>query len=83
MTDDFNLEPAPLAGEIPERVIDELRHARRVAKDYAQAYADAAKAQAEKHHIQPAALKKFIAALEEDTIEQALKEAADLEKLIG
>ena len=83
MTDEFALEPTPPDGTIPERVIDELRHARRVAKDYATAYNDAAKAQAEMRKIKPSALKRFIAALEDDTLKDLSDELEDIEKLIG
>lgn len=42
----FELEPSPPFGQVPERVIDELRVARRAAVDYAQAFGDAIKAAA-------------------------------------
>jgi DNA-binding IscR family transcriptional regulator len=82
MTDNFALEPSD-PGVVPERVIDELRQFYRVAKDHTGALGDAIKAQAEKHSIAPAALRKYIAALENDSLVDAAKEAADLEKLIG
>ena len=79
--DDFALEPdAP--GIIPDRVIEELRHARTVAKDHAQAYGDACKAQAEKHKIKPGALKRYIAALCDDKLDDVDAETRDLERLI-
>ena len=71
MADEFALEPSPPDGTIPERVIDELRHARRIAKDYAQSFSDAVKAQAELRKIKPSALKRYIAALEDDTLDAA------------
>lgn len=80
--EDFALESPPQPGVIPERVITELRHARSIAKDYATAYSDAAKAQAEKHSIKPAALKRYIAALEDDTLDELDAETQDLERLI-
>ena len=81
---DFKLEPTePEAGEIPEAVISELRHARAIAKDYAQGYSDACKAQAEKYKLKPSALKRYIAALEDDKVADLHTETNDLEKLIG
>jgi hypothetical protein len=82
MTAPFALEPSE-PGVVPERVIDELRQFYRVAKDHTGALADAVKAQAEKHSIRPTALRRYIAALENDSLDDAAKEAADLEKLIG
>jgi hypothetical protein len=82
MPESFELEPSE-PGVIPERVIYELRQFYRVAKDHTGALADAVKAQAEKHSITPSALRRYIAALENDSLEDAAKEAADLEKLIG
>jgi len=80
---DFNLEPSLPLGEIPQRVIDELRTAKRIANDYSKAFGDACKAQAEKHGLQPSALRRFVCALEADTLADLEKEAADVEKLIG
>lgn len=79
---DFALEPSPPPGEISETVINELRRCYREAKDYTGALGDAVKAQAEKAKIKPAALLRYIAALEGDTIDEAAKEAEDLERLI-
>lgn len=81
MTEDFNLEP-PTPGVVPERVIFDLRNAYRIAKDYAGALSDALKAQAEKHDVKPGALRRYIAALEGDKVDEAAAEAADLERLI-
>jgi hypothetical protein len=78
----FELE-SPEPGVMPPRVIDELRRAYREATDYAAAFGDAIKAQAEKHTINAKALRRYIAALEDDKLDEAAKEAADLEKLIG
>lgn len=80
---DFQLEPSVPVGEIPQRVIDELRTCRRTAKDYAQAFGDACKQQAEKFGVAPSALRKFVVALEDDGIEKLSKEAEDIERLIG
>jgi hypothetical protein len=78
---EFNLE-TQVAGVPPSAVIEELRHARRVAKDMASAYGDAVGAQAEKYGVKKGALKRFIAALEDDGTEDAIEEARDLERLI-
>lgn len=88
-------KPAPekqydLAGEIPQvgpehiptRVIDELREACRVAKDFASAFSDACNAQAEKHKIAPGALKTYVKALENDKLQEAEQTADDLAALI-
>lgn len=79
----FTLEPGMKPGDVPQRVIDELRHTYRVAKDYAGAFSDALKAQAEKHQIAPAALRRYIAALEGDKLDEATKEANDFERLLA
>lgn len=78
--EEFALEPSD--GKIPDRVIEELRHAYAIAKDYATAYSEAAKAQAEKHKLKPGALKKYIAALENDSVADLNDEISDLEKLM-
>jgi hypothetical protein len=77
----FDLEPSE-PGVVPARVIDELRRCYREVKDYTQALADAVKAQAEKHGIEPGALRKYIAALEGDKTDQVSKEIEDLRRLI-
>jgi hypothetical protein len=82
MTEPFALEPSE-PGVVPERVIDELRKAYSTAKDYTGAFGDAVKQQAEKAGIAPAALRKYITALENDSLVDAAKEAQDLERLIG
>jgi hypothetical protein len=68
---------------ISEAVLDELVHAKTVAKDYAQAFGDAVKAKAEKHGINVGALKKYVSAREADKLQGVGKEAADLLDLIG
>lgn len=80
-SDQFALE-SPEPGKIPSRVIDELRRCYREAKDYAGAFAEALAAQAEKHEVEPAALRKYIAALESDKCEEARKMADDLARLL-
>lgn len=77
----FALEPIE-PGVVPPRVIEELRTAHRVASDYALAFNDACKAQAEKHKVAPKALRRYIAALEADKLKDAEKEADDLARLI-
>jgi hypothetical protein len=78
---DAGMEAAP--GEIPERVIEELRAACHTAVDYAGAFSDACKAQAEKYKIKPKALRRFIAALEADKVDDVDKETDDLATLIA
>lgn len=80
---DFALEPTVEPGHLPQRVIEELRHSYRVARDYSEAFGDCVKAQAEKHKIVPAALRKYIAALEDDKVPKVRKEAESLQTLIG
>lgn len=77
----FELE-AEKPGTVPPRVIEELRRCYREAKDYASAFGDALKAQAAKHDVEPAALRRYIAALENDGLEDAVKEITDLTRLI-
>lgn len=79
---DFALEPDPPPGTVPDVIIGELRRCYRQSKDYAAALAEALKAQAEKHRISPGALKRYIAALEKDSTEEAEQEAEDLMRLI-
>ena len=81
MSDEFELEPET-PGLVPARVIDELRRCYRESRDYTQALADAVKAQAEKHGIEPGALRKYVAALEGDKTDQVSKEIEDLRRLI-
>lgn len=78
----FALEP-PEPGKVPDRVIDELRRARTVAKDHAQAFSDCIKAQAEKYSVKPGALKRYIVALCDDKVEEVENETDDLQRLIG
>ena len=82
MTAEFELEPDAEPGTLPAATIDELRHSYRVAKDWREAFGDAIKAQSEKRGIKPAALRRYIAALEGDRLDDAREEAEDLERLI-
>ena len=82
MTEPFELE-SPEPGVVPDRVIDELRRCYREAKDYGAAFADALKKQAEKHAVVPSALRRYVAALEGDSLEEMEHELRDLERLIG
>lgn len=79
---DFNLEASDPAGLPPDAVIEELRGCRRTAKEAVKAYADALGAQAAKYKVKRPALKRYIAALEEDAIEEAEAEMNDLERLL-
>lgn len=78
----FELE-APVPGQVPERVIEELRHGCRQAADLSAAFTDACKAQAEKYSIKPGALKRYIKALEGDKVDEVEQEAEDLQALIS
>jgi hypothetical protein len=79
---EFELEPTPPPGKVPERVINELIHVRNVAKDYASSYSEAAKAKAEQYKVNVAALKRFIAAKCDDKLAEAAEEADALAKLL-
>lgn len=78
----FELEPPPPPGELPDRVLEELIHVRTIAKDYASSYSEAVKTQAEKYKINVAALKRFIAAKCDDKLAEAQEEADALAKLL-
>ena len=77
----FNLEPSH--GTIPPRVVEELVSARTYAKDASEAFGDAIKAQAAKYQLKPAALRKYVAALEADKLDEAKVETEQLADLIG
>lgn len=79
--ENFELE-SPTPGVPPAGVIEELRHLRRIATDAVSDYGEAVKAQSEKHKLKRGALRRYIAALEGDTTEDAKEEARDLERLI-
>jgi hypothetical protein len=77
----FALE-SPTPGHISDHVVEELCRCYREAADYAAALSDALKAQAEKHRIEPKALRMYIAALASDKRDQARKVADDLALLL-
>ena len=83
MADDFTLSPPPLPGEVPQSVIAELRECRKRAADFSQAFSEACKMQAEKYGVAPSALRRFVCALEGDSIDKLTKEAEDIERLVG
>lgn len=74
-TPDFALEPSVEPGRVPERVIAQLRYACAVAKDHAQAFGDAVDAQAKKYAVNKSALKRYVKALEGDTLPELDAEA--------
>jgi hypothetical protein len=80
---DFALEPSLPQGHIPQRVVDELVQVRTVARDYAQSYSDAIKQQAERFGIPVGALKRYVAAVADDKLDDARDEVDALEKLLG
>ena len=53
---------------IPVPTIDELVAVRHIARDHAQAYTDAIKAQAEKYGIPRSALRRYVNAIADDKI---------------
>lgn len=80
---DLDPEFSVAPGQVPDRVIEELRSACHQAMDYAGAFSDACKAQAEKYQIKPGALKRYIKALEGDKLDDVEKETDDLAALIA
>lgn len=78
----FELEPPIEPGKVPKRVVEELCSCYRIAADYAGSFADAIKAQAEKHKIHPKALRRYVVALEGGKTGEARKELDDLERLL-
>lgn len=64
------------------RVVDELRVLYRNAKARAVTFRDAVKGQAEKHGVEPVALRRYVVALESDTVERIQAELDDLLKLL-
>jgi hypothetical protein len=64
-----------------EQVLEELENAYANAKSYADAFNDAAKAQAEKHDIDPTVLKQYIRARYQDKLEEFRKRQEDAEQL--
>lgn len=76
-------EPPAAHEDIPERVLDELVHAKTAAKDYAAAFGDAVKKQAEKYGLKVAALRQYVAARESDKTEEKKAEVKDLADLLG
>ena len=84
MTEPLVLEPSPAAnGEVPAAVITELRVQYADHKDSGAALSEAIKLQAEKYGVKPGALRRYIAALEQDSVEDVEAECKDLERLIG
>lgn len=78
----FVLDHTDPKGLPPDRVIGELRHAYRVAKDHAQSYIECIDAQAEKFSLKKGALKRYINALENDKVSDTQEEIDDLERLL-
>lgn len=77
----FALE-AQIPGHINDNVVAELCRCYHEAADYAAALTDAIKAQAEKHKIEPKALRMYIAALCSDKRDQTKMVADDLARLL-
>jgi hypothetical protein len=84
MTEPLVLEPSPSKqGEVPENVIIALRAQYSEVASYSQDLTEAFKVQAEKYGIKPGALRRYVAALEHDKLEDTAAECKDLERLIG
>jgi hypothetical protein len=79
---EFELEQ-PTPGAPSEHVIAELRRCYREAKDFSQAFGEAVKTQAEKHKLKPGALRKYVAALEGDSVDALTAEVEDIERLVA
>jgi hypothetical protein len=78
----FELEPDPVPGEVPERVVEELRNLRTRANDAVAQWREACKVQAEKYQLKPSALRKFVNALASDKVDALEAECADVTSLI-
>ena len=66
---------------LSEKVFDELELAYLTAKQYASAFQDAIKEQAEKHGLDPQALAKFVRAKANDNFDKLHKELSTIEQL--
>lgn len=67
---------------ISQAVMRELERAGQEAKGYAEAYSEAVKAQAEKHGLEPAVLKKFINARITDKVGKFRREVEQGDQLL-
>lgn len=83
MPEEFELQPPPVPGEVPQQVIDELCECRRRATDFAEAFSDAIKAQAEKYDVERSALRKYVCAIEDDAVEKLANEVDDLARFVA
>ncbi len=73
----------PENGRVGKNVLADLVRERNIAKDHAQAFADAVKRVAEKHRVKPVALKRYVVAIADDKVAALNKETDDLELLLG
>jgi hypothetical protein len=69
--------------KLPQSVIDDLVEQRANAKAHADAFGEAVKAQAEKYGAKPSALKKYVCALESDSVDKVQAEVDSLEVLLS
>ncbi len=67
---------------INKAVLEELVCARKIAQDYAAAFGDAIKHQAEIHRLKPAALRAYVCAMADDRVEDLAALADQLTALI-
>jgi hypothetical protein len=79
---EFALESEGRAGEVPARVIEELRNLRLEANEALASYRDAVKIQAGKHRLKASALRRYVQALASDKVEEARVEASQVVTLI-
>lgn len=82
-TDDNFALSSPTPGKVPAGVVEELRRLRTSANEASTELREAIKVQADKHKVKPAALRRYVNALASDKVDEARKEAEDLESLIG
>jgi hypothetical protein len=79
---EFAVEPDTEPGNVPAGVINELRNLRTAANEASTDFREAINTQADKHKVKRAALRRYIIALGNDKVDEAAKEATDLERLI-
>ena len=80
--DEFQLEPPVEPGKVPDSVINELRTLRTRANDATTDFREAVKTQAEKHHLKPSSLRRYVVALGRDRVDDVLAEAREIESLV-
>ena len=79
--ENFALESG-VPGEVPSRVIEELRSLRNAQNEATATFRDAVKVQAEKHKLKPKALRRYVNALASDKVDEAKVECEQIVHLI-